>query len=171
MFLGAYPTPAGRAIGSSPAPGSSAGVDEYREVAFEVSGAGVLEFTVLRGKRNLASVPVAGLDGSRVTGMAGFGKGRYVIGTSDGRVIPLEMRFEVVFKDGKRTVTPQPVFGAPSALDPANRRPIIRLASASPESGAMTVAQVGPAELLVQTVVAEEGTDRARHARRVDSAS
>jgi phosphate transport system permease protein len=153
MFLGAYPTPVGRAVGSSPAPGSSVGVDEYREVAFEVSGAGMLEFTVLRGKRNLASVPVPGLEGSQVTGMAGFGKGRYVIGTSDGRVIPLEMRFEVVFQDGKRTVTPQPVFGAPSTLDPANPRPVMRLASASPESGPLTVAQVGPAELLVQTVV------------------
>ena len=107
----------------------------------------------LKGKRDLASVPVPGLDGSQVTGMAGFGKGRYVIGTSDGRVIPLEMRFEVVFKDGKRTVTPQPVFGAPSALDPANPRPIMRLASASPESGPLTVAQIGPAELVVQTVV------------------
>ena len=122
-FLGAYSPAAATVSGSSPAPGSSAGVDEYREVAFEVSGAGVLEFASLKGKRDLASVPVPGLDGSRVTAVAGFGKGRHVIGTSDGRVIPLEMRFEVVFKDGTRTVTPQPIFGTPSALDPATRGP------------------------------------------------
>ena len=54
MFLGAYPTPVGRAIGSSPAPGSSVGVDEYREVAFEVSGAGVLEFTAAQGNTESA---------------------------------------------------------------------------------------------------------------------
>ncbi len=126
--------------------------------------AGVLEFSSLKGKRDLASVPVPGLDGSRVTGMAGLGKGRYVIGTSDGRVIPLEMRFEVVFKDGKRTVTPQPVFGAPSALDPANPRPIMRLASASPESGALTVAQIGPRGARGADGGPEEGAGRARHA-------
>ena len=98
-------------------------------------------------------MPIPGLDGARVTEVTGLGKGRYVIGTSDGRVIPLDMQFEVTFHDGKRTVTPQPVFGAPSVLDPEKKRPVLGLASASPESGPLTVAQVGPTELVVQTVV------------------
>ena len=63
------------------------------------------------------------------------------------------MRFEVVFKDGKRTVTPQPVFGAASrarSREPAaHHAPGVRVA----RRRALTVAQVGPAELVVQTVV------------------
>jgi phosphate transport system permease protein len=68
-------------------------------------------------------------------------------------VIPLEMKFDVEFKDGKRTITPQPVFGDAALLDPDGKRPILRLTSASTESGPVTVAQDGPKELRVQTVV------------------
>ncbi len=152
-LLGTYPPAATSGPDASPAQGHSTGVDEYREVAYEITVAGALHFVPLKGHRALPPVPIPGLDGARVTDVAVLGKGRYAIGTSDGRVIPLQMKFEVTFQDGRRTVTPQPVFGAPSALDPEKKRAVLQLASAAPESGPLTIARVGPAELAVQTVV------------------
>jgi hypothetical protein len=146
----------GAAVGDDsgrPAPGSALGVDEHREIAFVVTRGGALDFISLTGGANPPAVPIAGLEGARVASVAALGKGRYAIGTSDGRVIPLDMAFDVAFADGQRRIRPQPVFGAPSAVDPEARRPISRLATAAPESGAVTVAQVGPEDLVVQSTV------------------
>ncbi|MGH7417899.1 MAG: ABC transporter permease subunit, partial [Candidatus Rokuibacteriota bacterium] len=101
----------------------------------------------------LSPVVVPGLAGARVTTVAQYGRGRHALGTSDGRVIPLEVKFEVTFKDGVRTVTPEAVFGEAAVLDPGRGRAIRRLAVAAPAAGPLTVAQVGPTDLIVQTVV------------------
>lgn len=149
-FLGTR-TPA--AAAGAPAPGTSAGMDEYREVGYAVGADGMLELVGLKGDRRLAAVPIAGLDGARVSTVAGLGKGRHLIGTTDGRVIPLDMRFEVSFKDGKREVTPAPGFAPASMMDPEKKRPLTRLTGAEPPGGPLTVAQVGPKTLAIQTVV------------------
>ena len=94
-----------------------------------------------------------GLGGATVTWVAALGKTRLVLGTSDGRTIPLDLKFDVTFKDGKRTVTAAPVFGEPAALDAKNRRPVRRLAAGGADAGGVTVAQVGPAELVILSVV------------------
>jgi phosphate transport system permease protein len=94
---------------------------------------------------------VAGLEGARITSVTRAGKERYLLGTSDGRVIPVEMRFDVAFSEGKRTVAPAPVVEAPVALDPEARRPVLRLGASA--GGALLVAQVAPAELVVQSTV------------------
>ncbi|MGH7374415.1 MAG: ABC transporter permease subunit, partial [Candidatus Rokuibacteriota bacterium] len=149
-WLGTYRA----AAGGPPARGAPLGVDEYREVAHRITAAGVVEFVALKGNnRSLATIPVTGLDGARITGVAALGKASYLIGTSDGRVIPADMKSGVVFADGKRTVTPEPVFGQPSVLDPRGKRPILRLAAAMPASGHLTVAQISPTELVVQAVM------------------
>ena len=80
--------------GGAPAPGAAAGMDEYLEVGYTVGTGGVLELVGLKGDRRLAGVAIPGLDGARVSTVAGLGKGRHLIGTTDGRVIPLDMRFE-----------------------------------------------------------------------------
>ena len=148
------------ATGVDAAPGDSTGVDEYREIAYAIGGDGMLAFTSLRGGPVLPSVTipqlgdaVGGSDRPRVTFVAALGKSQYLLGTSDGRAIPLDMKFDVTFKEGRRLVAPQPVFGEPSALDADQKRPLLRLATASPSAGALTVAQVGPAELILQAVV------------------
>jgi phosphate transport system permease protein len=132
------------------------GVDEYREVAFGVTGSDV-RFMDLRTGSALPPVPVPGLDGTRVVAVDAAGKDRFVLGTSDGRVIPLDVKFDVQYKDGARTVVPQPVFGPPSLVDPSGRRPIARAGHAAPKEGPLTVAQLGPRELVVQTVVERKG--------------
>ena len=148
-WLGTYRASAGGA----PARGEALGVDEYREVAHRITAAGVVEFVALKGNRSLATVPIAGLDGARVTEVAAVGKTNYLIGTSDGRVIPVDMKFAVAFAEGKRTVTPEPAFGQPSVLDPQGKRPVLRLTAATPASGQLTVAQIGATDLVIQTVV------------------
>jgi phosphate transport system permease protein len=149
-FLG---TRAPAAAVGAPATGASAGIDEYREVAYTIDAGGVLELIGLTGQRGPAAVPIPGLDGARVSVVAALGKGRHLIGTSDGRAIPLDMRFEVAFNNGKRAVTPAPAFGTASVLDPEQKRPLLRLAGAEPAGGPLTVAQIGPTTLAVLTVL------------------
>ncbi len=139
------------APGAAPAPGDSVGVDEYREVAYAIAGA--VELYALQGERALDAVPVPALGGATVTTVASVGKGLYVLGTSDGRAIPLGVTFDVTFEDGRRTVTPRLEFGEPAVLDPELKRAVLRLTGASTGGGPLTIAQVGPTDLLVQTVV------------------
>jgi phosphate transport system permease protein len=138
----------------APAPGASLGVDEYREAASIVTANGSVQLVPLKpGMSRAAPVTIAGLDGGRVTAVAPYGRDRYAIGTSDGRVIPLEMKIDVGFDGGRRTVTVKPGFAPPVALDPERKRPIARLTAAAPDGGPITVAQIGPRDLIVQTVV------------------
>jgi phosphate transport system permease protein len=151
--------PVGGADGGATAAGPL-GVDEYREVASQVISGGVVQLTDLKRGKVLAAVPIPGLDGATVTRVADTGAGKYLvgtsqylIGTSDGRVIPLEIKFDVTFTEGRREVVAQPTFGAPSLLDPDRKRPIRDIASAASESGPVTVAQVGPGDVILQTVI------------------
>jgi phosphate transport system permease protein len=139
--------------GAPPVPGESAGVDEYRKVAYVVTQGGAVEFPSLAGERRFPSVVIPGLAGARLITSASYGSGRHALGTSDGRVIPLEVKLEAVFTDSVRTVTPEAVFGEAAMLDPERRRAIRRLVGAAPAAGPITVAQVGPADLIVQSVV------------------
>ncbi|MEX2224564.1 MAG: ABC transporter permease subunit, partial [Candidatus Rokuibacteriota bacterium] len=153
----------GSPIGGAGAGATAAGplgVDEYREVTSQVISGGVLQLTDLKRGSVLAAVPIQGLDGATVTRVTDtgarkylVGTSKYLIGTSDGRVIPLEVKFDVTFKDGKREVVAQPSFAAPSLLDPERKRPILDMASTASESGPVTVARVGPTDLIMQTVI------------------
>jgi phosphate transport system permease protein len=140
-------------VGAAPAAGEALGVDEYREIGYTVTPTGVLQFTPLRVAGAYPPIPVAGLDGARVTAVAETGRGRHALGTSDGRVVPLTVRFQVDFQDGRRVLTPQQEFGTPTALDPERRRPILRATGTTTGTGPIVVGQVGPRDLIVQTVV------------------
>ena len=83
------------------------------------------------------------------------------LGTSDGRVMPLEMKFDRRLPRAGAAIEPDAVFGDPIVVDTSGR-PILRLAMAAPPSGPVTVAQVGPTELIVQTRRREEGARRPR---------
>lgn len=142
--------PAARAV---PIGAEAVGVDEYREIAYAVTPEGTLQFVALRVPGTYPPVPVPGLDGARLTSASDLGRNRHALGTSDGRVVPLHVVYDVEFKEGRRVLTPRQEFGAPMLLDAEGRRPIGRLASATPDSGPVTVAQVGDADLVVQVVV------------------
>jgi phosphate transport system permease protein len=141
----------GRAFATGPAGGLAFGVDEYREVAFMVGGDGRVHLLALGGEGRESAVDIANLGGARVTSAAPLGRSRYLLGTSDGRTIPLTVEYRVAFADGRRTVTAEPTLGPPVAVDRDGRRPVLRLAASAPESGPVTVAQVGPRELVVRS--------------------
>jgi phosphate transport system permease protein len=127
-------------------------VDEYREVAFALTRDGAVRFQSLKEGVPIPPVPIPGLVGARMTATATSGKGRYVVGTSDGRVLPVEVGFDVAFAEGIRTVTPKVTFGDAMTVDPDQRRPVLRVAVVTTDAGPLTVAQVGPTELVLQTV-------------------
>jgi phosphate transport system permease protein len=139
-------------VGGTPAPGDSVGVEEYREIAYTIT-ADSLQFTPLRVAGGYPAIAVPGLDGARVTAVGERARAHYLLGTSDGRVVPLVVKFQVEFKDGKRVLSPQHEFGAPMAIDPERKRAIVRVTGADTGSGPILVAQVGPRDLVVQTVV------------------
>jgi phosphate transport system permease protein len=149
-FVAAYVPAVGAA---APVAGDSLAVDEYREMAATVTARGMLEFVSLKAARSVPAVAVPGLGSASVTAVAGFGKSGYILGTSDGRSLILDMAFDVAFTDGTRAVTPKPAFEDPAALDGAGKRSILRLAHAAAQGGPVTVAQVGPAELILRSVV------------------
>jgi phosphate transport system permease protein len=150
--VGTHPPLAGTAAWR-PADGEGFGVDEYREVAFAVDRTGAVSLRRLPDGEPLAPVPVPGLDGAAVTWVAGTGPSRFVLGTSDGRAIPFEVGFDVAYAEGRRTVTPRVAFGEAAVLDAEGRRPVRRLVQAAARDGTVTVAQVGPDELVLRAVV------------------
>jgi phosphate transport system permease protein len=134
--------------------GSAAlGVEDYQEIAFGIDRHGALQLLNLKDGRDLPSAPVPGLDGAEIVSVAHGGQTRYTLGTSDGRAIPIEMRFTVEFSATGRTLKPEPVFGDPVTVDAEGRRAIRALAFAAPQSGPISIAQVGPTELVLHSTI------------------
>jgi phosphate transport system permease protein len=133
--------------------GASIGVDEYRQTAYAIGADGAVRFLALDdgGVPGLARAP--GLAGAAITSAVEAGRGHHYLGTSDGRVIPLVVTFDTSFTGGRRALAPRAVFGEPIALDPERKRAVRALAVAAPPSGPITVAQVGPLDLIVARVV------------------
>ena len=145
--------------GSSPAAAravplgtAAAGVDEYREIAYAVTPEGALQFVPVRVSGAYPPVPVPGLDGATLTAAADLGKGRHLLGTSDGRVIPLTVSHAVQYKEGRRVLVPGQEFGAPARLD-ERRRAVRRVVAAEAGAGPVMVGQVGERDLLLRSVV------------------
>jgi len=126
------------------------GVDEYREIVYLVTGAGV-QFVSVKDGASLAPSPLGGLKGATVVGTSPPGRGPFALGLSDGRVIPAEVKFSASFQDGRRRVDAELVVGDPLLADP-DKQPITRLARVVAPAGPITAAAVGPKELVLLTV-------------------
>ena len=136
-----------------PAPAAAIGVDEYREIVYALTSTGSFALRPLAGVGEATTQPIAALDGARLTAATTVSGGRHLVGTSDGRVVPVHVKFDTKFEGGKRTLVPSPEFGAPIVLDAEKKRAITRLAGALPETGPVVVAQFGPADLALLAVV------------------
>ena len=79
--------------------------------------------------------------------------------------MPLTVRFQADFKDGRRVLTPQQEFGPAAALDPERTRAIMRLTGAATGAGPVVIGQVGPRDLVVQSVVEKKALIGAPGAR------
>jgi phosphate transport system permease protein len=134
------------------APGEAFGVDEYREIAYTITPDGVLRFIPLRVAGAYPPVPVPGLEGAQVTAVAETGRGRHLLGTSDGRVVPVEITFQIEYEGARRVLTPRQQIEAPVVVDPQRQRTVLRLTGAAAAGGPVAIAQVGPRDLLIHTV-------------------
>jgi len=138
---------------AAPAPGAALGVDEYRGTASILSADGSLRLAAAHARcRGAGADRDRGPRPRAVTAVAPYGRDHYAIGTSDGRVIPLEMKYDVGF-DGRRPHRRRQA-GLRRAGGPGSRAEAgdPRVTVAAPDSGPVTVAQVGPRELIVLTV-------------------
>ncbi|MDD5559314.1 ABC transporter permease subunit [Candidatus Methylomirabilis sp.] len=126
------------------------GVDEYREIVYVVTASGV-QFVSAKDGTLLTSNRLQGLRDATVVGVSGLGRGPFVLGLSDGRAIPAEVRFSVTFPEGKRRVEAELTAGDPIAVDP-ERHPVARLAYASTPNGPVTAAVVGPKAIILVTI-------------------
>jgi phosphate transport system permease protein len=153
-FVGTYP--GGRVVASAAAVGPI-GVEEYREIAYYVAVDGKLNFVNLKGDgRSLPAAEITGMAGAAVTSASAVtakDRIRYAIGTSDGRVVPLDLTFDVAYPESGRTITPRTQVGEPTAVDAERRRGVRRLAMAVPETGTIIAAQLGPRDLVLQMTV------------------
>src|SRR5262245_56227238 len=100
-----------------PASAEAFAVDEYREIAFTLDREGYVRLHSLKDDRPLPPVPIPDLAGARVT-TAVAGSGGYLVGTSNGRVLPVKLGFDVTFEKGGHTVAPKVTFGETVAIDP-----------------------------------------------------
>jgi phosphate transport system permease protein len=126
------------------------GVDEYREIGYAVTPVGI-EFVSLAGGSPPAPVSLPGLKQARVVATSPPGRGPFALGLSDGRVVPVEVKFTVSYREGKRVIAPDTLVGEPFAADPEGRA-IRRIAYALTQAGPVTVAAVGARDLILVTV-------------------
>ncbi|HEX9898412.1 MAG TPA: ABC transporter permease subunit [Candidatus Methylomirabilis sp.] len=142
-------TQVGQVSGGTTSSVLDVGVDEYREIAYLLSPSGIRFVSVKDGKAP-QDVSLPGLDGARVMTTSPLGRGPFALGLSDGRAIPVEVRFTVSHAEGGRTIEPDLVVGGPLRMD-LEGRPIRHLAYV-PAKGGITVAHLGPRDLALVAV-------------------
>jgi len=145
--------PSAAALGSFLLPASgrplAAGVDEYREIAYVIDDRGMARFISLTGGEAPEPVTLLPAGAGPAVAAAAAAGGHCAVSTSDGRVVPIEVRFDVTFQDGSRSSVPRVVAGEPLLLDPGAGRSGRRLAYARLEDGALVAAQVEASQLVV----------------------
>jgi phosphate transport system permease protein len=144
----ATPLPPASVTGAGPL--MALGADEYREIGYLVTPEGLL-FVHLKGGARLPDVAGPNLGGAKITATSPLGRGPFALGLSDGRAIPMEVNFTVSQQDGKRSIVPGLRLADPIAPGP-EKRPIRQIAYASPKAGPITVAAVGPRDLVLITI-------------------
>jgi phosphate transport system permease protein len=131
-----------------PGPAMALAVDDYREIAYAVTAAGLQVFRV--GDGTLLPAPaLPGLDGATVTSVAAPARGGVTLGLSSGRVVTADVRFTTSFEQRRRVdaeVVPGPL------MTLAAGRPVRAVTQAVTPAGPLTAAAVGPAEVLLVRV-------------------
>lgn len=129
------------------------GIDEQQEVAYALRGDS-LEFVFLgEGTSSTAKIPSRGLfpDGS-VTALARApGKGHYlVMGTADGRVVPVTIEFTQEFNGDERSISPSVAVRTPIVVAP-NSQAITQIAYQKDESNVRIAALLQDEQLWLTT--------------------
>jgi len=128
-------------------PPLAVGVDEYREIAYLLTSRGIA-FRRTRDGAPVAGPPLAGLGEATITAHSPLGRGGIGLGTSDGRLLPVEVQFGVAFQEGRRILTPELVQAEPLRLDPEGR-PVRLVAYAATPAGPLAAAWLEGGELVL----------------------
>ena len=81
------------------------GVDEYREIAYVVTEDGV-SFLSMENGRAVAADRLEGLSGAKVMASSVARQGSLAVGLSDGRVLSIQVGFDVTYPDEGRLIRP-----------------------------------------------------------------
>ncbi len=123
------------------------GVDEYREEAFVLTkGGGGISWLPLSGASAPAAEPLPERGSAEVVSAVTGPKGTEAAGLSDGRLLPLQVSFEVAYDGKRRTVTPSVKAGEPLLVDPS-ARPLRLFAWAATADGPVVAGVLGPREV------------------------
>ena len=126
------------------------GVDEYREVAYLVTPRGV-EFISLDDGKPLPVTGSAELHGTRAVTSSRPKSNAFALGLPDGRIVPVTVKFEISYPQGKRLVTPQLTVEEPITIS-GEGRAVTRVAYARGEHGPLFAAVAGGRQLVLVTV-------------------
>ncbi len=122
------------------------GVDEHRQIVYLVVESAV-RFASLADGRTVGEVRPDGLGDARIISVSTLGRGQFGLGLSDGRVIPVEVTFDVQFREGTRTVEPE--LSVQAALDVAEGEPVRHLAYTATSRGSLLAAVTGARDLTI----------------------
>ncbi len=123
------------------------GTDEYLETAYVVTPQGVRLFSLQTGAE-LPAPELTALGGATVASVSALGRGLFVLGLSDGRAIPAEMRFEATYPEGKRVMTASLISKEGVVVDPIGQ-PVRHPAYTATETGWILAAIVGGKKLAI----------------------
>jgi phosphate transport system permease protein len=130
------------------------GVDEHQELAYALRGDS-LEFVRLGGADSQAAkIPSRTLfrDGSITASTRALGKDQHLLlGTDDGRVIPVTISFDQEFKGDERAVIPSVVIGTPVVIAPT-RKAVTKMAYQHLETGVRIAALLKDQQLWLTTI-------------------
>lgn len=83
------------------------GTEEYKEIGFVVTDDGMFRFLSLKDGSVLKSIPLSGLDGSKITSsFVSVNNELYSFGTDGGSILPVSTTYKITFADQKRIINP-----------------------------------------------------------------
>jgi phosphate transport system permease protein len=115
----------------------AAATEEYREVMEVVTPDGRLRFVSLRDGGVLLELPVPGLDHHEVLAAVRTGKDHTLMATDDGRLVGVQVPFDVRREEGQRQLAPRPQETGVWTLTTDGSAPAL-LGSSVPRDGNLT---------------------------------
>lgn len=86
----------------------ASGAEEYREIGFIIEKNGSIQFVSLKDGKIVKSLPLTSLQNRGITSVfVAVNNEIYVVGTDQGKIIPIRITYKVTFNDkGERTIDP-----------------------------------------------------------------
>ena len=126
------------------------GVDEYREVVYTVKPSEI-QFHSLINSNGIKTLPLSSLGEATIVSADSDRNNLLALGLSDGRVLPVQVEFEVSYANDVRTVLPK-ILEKPAIRLFEDGKPVSRVAVGRFEEG-FRIAAVKRSTLILNTVV------------------